>query len=1354
MKNGILRITALFIAAALIITGTPVYVPAYEGDILTGNETELQQDMVSAEDIILPEDVVSTEDIISAEDIVSTENTVSSEDVVSSEDMIPPEDIISSGEITFTLSGNAALSENRTGEPLTIPEEILNYHDVDLNLEDSGIGYRSPGTGEDAFSRRDRGTTIPSAYRTDNTLLTEIKNQNPFGACWAFSTMASCEVSLAKKYGLEPASLDLSERALCYFFYNLKDINDPQGNTLNDYHTAILGTEHDIYQLGGNVPMASIFLANWGGPVDEAKAPYSRLVEIGKYGNLTTDETKGDDALDPALCYDASYHVQNVRLIDKTDSNGIKQAIMDNGIVSRSYYHRDSYLNSSTGAYNSGKTYSNTNHAITLIGWNDDYSRENFTNMPDENGAWLVRNSWGSSFGDGGYMWISYEDTSLGDATVISCEPGDNYDNNYFYDGTAALASVNGSNDDGGAWCAANVFTAGSPEVLKAVSFAMKSTDVPYSVQIYKDLKDKMDPSSGSPMLDTPVTGTTSYAGYYTVPLGTAIPLSEGDTFSVVFTFGTEGSPKISAFTEKTYNYSWLKWNAGIDEGQSFFKYADSTAWYDMYQLNACFRIHAFTDLDDESFFVEHNGTEDIKNAVSQVTGPLTVRKGGSSSYYIEDDTFEQGIRVTSSDPATLSVKSPVTSGGVRRIELTPKKVGTVTLTVYFGSNVTAGRELTVLVYDRAVNLSKSALKINTAMSDKYDTLELENLYDRKISLVTLEGADGFTTEYTGNELDNSGILKIRYTGSPIKKTIDVTLKISFMGEDDPISRKINITLNNIKPAITVTTVSKVDWLYAPEPGQGELKIRVNTGKIKNIIFTDSGRNGKTAGVLNPLSYEATAPDIEADGLSARLKIRSKAGGNPRYSKGRISVYLEDYTEPVEKEIGIAYTTSRLRPTVTSTSLLTASGKIIGGGRIEIGVRNTTAGRIQTFESPSVTINDKQSGAVLTSKYNPAYSGGLIVMTPPAGGDLTSKGEMINITIEDASLASPYVISGFRVNATDVSRMALALGRSSLVMNYWDGDQDVNKAVEVSTPLTIRGCLGLNEYLGNMYRIEGADDKSRQALDNGNISVSYVPSEGLVKAFFPEGNAPERGTYKYKLILDRTKTGASKDITASLNLSVRKLDKQRAAACRVSVVGKLDVLDRTGLVCFRPTYNNLPAPYKVTNVVLAGEDADKFRIDSHADDGQAWISLKPGVEYNTTTKYKLAIKYTLKMGEAEFVSTASFNNFTVSQGRVTFRVLASTDTFGPSARSEAVTIKAYNAKGQEIDVSNIGLLNPNKDFTLTDNGGGTCLLNYSPNGAIKAGGIYTPRFAVTLKDKAVNTSIPTTTGYRIRIASH
>ena len=93
---------------------------------------------------------------------------------------------------------------------------------------------------------------------------------------------------------------------------------------------------------------------------------------------------------------------------------------------------------------NSGKSYYQTkltgkkaiqaaNHCVTLIGWDDSYSKNNFNagSRPSSNGAWLIANSYGSDYNDNGYFWVSYEEPSLSDIYTMAAESTANYENIY-----------------------------------------------------------------------------------------------------------------------------------------------------------------------------------------------------------------------------------------------------------------------------------------------------------------------------------------------------------------------------------------------------------------------------------------------------------------------------------------------------------------------------------------------------------------------------------------------------------------------------------------------------------------------------------------------------------------------------------------------------------------------------------------------------------------------------------------------------------------------------------------------------------------------------------------------------------
>ena len=372
----------------------------------------------------------------------------------------------------------------------------------------------------------DREVVYPAHYKTAS--LPAVRDQESYGVCWAFATMSLVEINLLKKK-LVTDDIDLSELHLINYTYNC--VNDKLGGLDGDSNKFI---GKSIMQMGGNVELAANSLEDWEGAVTETVLP------------LNDENVKKveNNQLGDSLAYSDTFaHVQNFYKINTSSANDIKRAIMEYGAVSASYCSDSSfnysttYYNSTTAAYYCNQNYS-TNHAITIVGWDDDFSADNFSTKPDGNGAWIVRNSWGSRYGKEGYFYLSYYDKSLSDiAYALEADLSDNYDNNYQYDGTMQHSGAS----IGTTGKFANVFTAkansGGYENIKAVSFETYSRDcqnpsVDYKIYVYTKLTDVSNPESGS--LVAQKEGATTYAGMYTINLDKEVNIEQGELFSVV----------------------------------------------------------------------------------------------------------------------------------------------------------------------------------------------------------------------------------------------------------------------------------------------------------------------------------------------------------------------------------------------------------------------------------------------------------------------------------------------------------------------------------------------------------------------------------------------------------------------------------------------------------------------------------------------------------------------------------------------------------------------------------------------------------------------------------------------------
>jgi len=379
---------------------------------------------------------------------------------------------------------------------------------------------------------------LPTSYSSVvENHVTSVKNQSTWGVCWAFAACAAMEsYALAHGYVENPEDIDFSEYALAYLTYNDYDEENP--DITGDYTYAKDEHMDELFKYGGNDEYAFKSLSNWSGIYNEPE-----------------DDTYYEDSLSSGVVKEyvenpnnISYILTGQKYISMLDTNQVKQAVIENGAVSVGYYADEKYC-SNDQIYNYNYEIETSNHGVVIVGWDDSIDKSLFTttetipatedteeqvvtHTPNENGAWLVKNSWGTWDGYDGYIWISYEDLGLlsGNAVVYEVAPKDTFDNIYQHDGATVFAS----------YCQAgkiaSVFdiTGDRNQMLEAVSFALRSTEANYTVSVYKITEEN---STVDGELLTKASGSTTYEGYYTVEFDEPVELKLGETIAVVVGF-------------------------------------------------------------------------------------------------------------------------------------------------------------------------------------------------------------------------------------------------------------------------------------------------------------------------------------------------------------------------------------------------------------------------------------------------------------------------------------------------------------------------------------------------------------------------------------------------------------------------------------------------------------------------------------------------------------------------------------------------------------------------------------------------------------------------------------------------
>lgn len=680
--------------------------------------------------------------------------------------------------------------------------------------------------------------TLPARYNlAENGFVTDVKNQQDSGNCWAFAALAS----------LETCVLKASNKTFNFSVENMK-------NLIEMY--SAYGWKRETNEGGYNgMPMG--YLASWLGPV-----------------NATLDPFDDKGTLSPLL--DSEMHIQNIYVLPArtsyTDNDAIKEAILKYGGLYASYYHSAGYLNSKTNAYYDPYT-GNGNHAITVVGWDDNYSKNNFYTAPAGDGAFIVKNSWGSSWGDNGYFYISYYDRVLfavnkdNQAFTYILNDTVRYTKNYQYD-VAGMTDylITGKKT---VWYK-NIYNATGNEAIAAVSTFFNTT-VDYEISIYVN-----------DVLQLTQNGRHEGSGYYTIPLKEYVPVAVGDIFKIVVKLANPQNGYAAVPISEQLSTTRCYYAPGV----SYFS-NDGKKWTDLYDYSASAYSHtynsqvaclkAFTVADMQNTTVTLNNITPKVQEFSEIIATVTDAKGkmakiGEVIFSINGTNYTAGvvdgvakISVYFDEVGDYVISANYKNNGLYNGSFVQKTVSVtktdVNLTAYIGDIVYGENPIVNINLTSVAGVNVTGDVVLTISGKKYIVNVVNALAVFEIPEMLDAGEYHIDVSYLGSEKYNAADGAADFTVAKKEITMNVTI------DKDYRDITVNVNLSEKLDGNLTVLVNNTPYTLSYTNGTGSLILKNLTYGNYTISAVFTKDNYQTVNVSENVEINSIKTVLEAENV-------------------------------------------------------------------------------------------------------------------------------------------------------------------------------------------------------------------------------------------------------------------------------------------------------------------------------------------------------------------------------------------------------------------------------------------------------------------------------------------------------